>query len=480
MPGLPGLVLELRETLCDEDAIMALWGGRFSRETDQVVRRFTESISYDQRLYAHDIRGRQAHVKMLAAAGIIPAADAAAITAELEVIRGRMDRGEFEFKTEHEEIHMNIEADLIAALGPAGARVHTGRSRNDQVATDERLYLRAEADAMTDAIRDLQRALVGLGSRHAEVVMPGFTHLQHAQPVLFAHHLLAYVEMLGRDAGRLADCRRRLNWLPLGAGAIAGCTLPLDRELVARELEFDGVLANSMDAVADRDYSVEFLAALAIITMHTSRLGEDLVLWCSQEFAFIELDDAFCTGSSLMPQKKNPDVAELVRGKTGRVYGHLMAMLTLLKGLPLTYNRDLQEDKEGLFDAIDTVKLILAALAPMLDGAKPREERMAAMAADPALMATDLAEWLVRQGVPFRDAHHQVGRFVALCRERQVPLDQAPLELMQTVMPAATAECLRLFDPRRSVAARDLIGGTAPAQVNRQLAAWRERLQMNA
>ncbi|MFA5203615.1 MAG: argininosuccinate lyase [Lentisphaeria bacterium] len=458
---------------------MALWGGRFSRETDQVVRQFTESISYDQRLYPHDIRGSQAHVKMLAQAGIIPAADAAAITAELDRIRARIDRGEFEFKTELEDVHMNIEAALIAALGPAGARVHTGRSRNDQVATDERLYLRAEADAIGEGLRRLQGALVALGGRFPEAVMPGLTHMQHAQPVLFAHHLLAYVEMLDRDAGRLADCRRRLNVLPLGAGAIAGSTLPLDREFVARELGFDGVLANSMDAVADRDYIVEFLAVLAIVAMHTSRLAEDLVLWCSQEFAFLELDDAFCTGSSLMPQKKNPDVAELVRGKTGRVYGHLLAVLTLLKGLPLTYNRDMQEDKEGLFDAIDTVRLILAALAPMLDGATPREERMAQMAADPALMATDLAEWLVRQGVPFRDAHHQVGRFVALCRERHLPLDQAPLEVFQNAMPAATEECRKLFDARRSVAARDLTGGTAPVQVRRQLAAWRDRLGLD-
>ncbi|MFA4943105.1 MAG: argininosuccinate lyase [Lentisphaeria bacterium] len=455
---------------------MAMWGGRFAKETDALVRTFTESISYDRRLYPHDIRGSQAHARMLAKQGIIPAADAEAIIRELDSIKARIDTGDFEFKAELEDIHMNIEAQLIAWLGPAGARVHTGRSRNDQVATDERLCLRAEADELTAFLRSLQRALVTLAAAHPELVMPGFTHLQHAQPVLFAHHLLAYVEMFDRDAGRLADCRRRLNFLPLGAGAIAGSTLPLDREFVARELEFTGLLRNSMDAVADRDYSVEFLAALAIIAMHTSRLAEDVVLWCSQEFAFLDLDDAFCTGSSLMPQKKNPDVAELTRGKTGRVYGHLLALLTTLKGLPLTYNRDLQEDKEGLFDAIDTVKLILATLAPMFASAKPNARRMAEMAADPALMATDLAEWLVRQGVPFREAHHQVGRFVAACRDRNLPLDQAPLELIQESMPLATAECLKLFDPARSVAARDLTGGTAPAQVRRQLDFWQREL----
>ncbi len=455
---------------------MAMWGGRFAKETDSLVRRFTESISYDRRLYPHDIRGSQAHARMLARQGIIPAADAKAICAELDAIRKRIDAGKFEFREELEDIHMNIESALIAKLGPAGARVHTGRSRNDQVATDERLYLRAEADEIAALLRGLQTALVTLGAAHPDLILPGFTHLQHAQPVLFAHHLLAYVEMLDRDAGRLADCRRRLNVLPLGAGAIAGSTLPLDRESVAKELEFDGVMQNSMDAVADRDHLVEFLAALAVIAMHTSRLAEDLVLWCSQEFAFLELDDAFCTGSSLMPQKKNPDVAELTRGKTGRVYGHLVGLLTTLKGLPLTYNRDLQEDKEGLFDAIDTVKLILATLAPMMTGAKPNAARMAAMAADPALMATDLAEWLVCRGVPFRDAHHQVGHFVAACREQKVALDRAPLALMKKSLPLATAECRKLFDPKRSVAARDLTGGTAPVQVKKQLAAWRKKL----
>ena len=454
-----------------------MWGGRFEKGTNALVAKFTESISYDQRLYPYDILGSQAHVRMLAKAGIITKKEAEAIVSELDQIKSRIDQGEFAFKESLEDIHMNIEAALIEALGPVGAKVHTGRSRNDQVATDERLYLRAEADEIRDLARGLQQALVQLAAKHTETILPGFTHLQHAQPVVFAHHLLAYVEMLERDRTRLADCRDRLNRLPLGSGAIAGSTLPLDRPFVAKELGFRGVLRNSMDAVADRDYIVEFLSTLAIIAMHTSRLAEDLILWSSQEFTFIELDDAFCTGSSLMPQKKNPDVAELTRGKTGRVYGHLMAILTTLKGLPLTYNRDMQEDKEGLFDAIDTVKLILATLAPMMAGAKVNVERMAAAAADPALMATDLAEWLVCQGVPFRDAHHQVGRFVGDCKKRGIGLDQATLKQMREAIPKAKAECLKLFDPRRSVAARTTLGGTAPELVKKQILFWQRELK---
>lgn len=456
---------------------MAMWGGRFEKGTDALVAKFTESISYDRRLYPHDIRGSQAHVKMLAKAGIIAKAEAEAIRKELDAIKKRIDAGKFEFKESLEDIHMNVEAALIEKLGPVGAKVHTGRSRNDQVATDERLYLRAEADEIRELARGLQAALVGLAAKHTETILPGFTHLQHAQPVVFAHHLLAYVEMLERDRSRLADCRERLDWLPLGSGAIAGSTLSLDREFVAKELGFKGVLRNSMDAVADRDYILEFLSALAIIAMHTSRLAEDLILWSSQEFTFIELDDAFCTGSSLMPQKKNPDVAELTRGKTGRVYGHLMAMLTTMKGLPLTYNRDMQEDKQGLFDAIDTVKLILATLAPMMAGAKVNAKNMAAAAADPALMATDLAEWLVRQGVPFRDAHHMVGRFVGDCKKRGIGLDQATLKQMREAIPAAKPECLKMFDPRRSVEARTTTGGTAPSQVKKQVAFWQKALK---
>ncbi len=455
---------------------MALWGGRFSKDTNQRVADFSESVSYDQRLYPFDVQGSIAHVTMLAEQGIIVQADAEAIARELQAIKARLDAGEFELKSELEDIHMNIESALIAALGEVGARVHTGRSRNDQVNTDERLYLRHEADEIRAALREMQRAMVDLGSRHPEVILPGLTHLQNAQPVLFAHHLLAYVEMFERDRERLADCRKRLNRSPLGAGAIAGSTLPLNRERTAELLGFDEVLRNSMDAVADRDYIIEFLAALSLVAMHCSRLAEDVILWVSQRFRFLELDDAFCTGSSLMPQKKNPDVAELVRGKTGRVYGALFALLTTLKGLPLTYNRDLQEDKESLFDAIDTIKAILGTMAPMMASATPYADTMAAAAADPALMATDLAEWLVKQGLPFRDAHHMVGRYVGWCAAKGVGLDEATLEQMQESIPLAKPECLELFSARRSVGGRDLTGGTAPVQVAKQLAFWANRL----
>ena len=455
---------------------MALWSGRFSKDTDRQVAAFSASVAYDRRLYPYDIRGSIAHVRMLAKQGIIAPDDADAIVRELSAIRERIDRGEFTFRDELEDVHMNIEAALIEGLGDTGARVHTGRSRNDQVATDERLYLRDESAALRDHLRALQAALVALAEQAGQAILPGLTHLQNAQPVLFAHHLLAYVEMFERDRERLADCRRRINRSPLGAGAIAGSTLPLDREFTARELGFEQVLRNSMDAVADRDYIVEFLADLSIAAMHCSRLAEDVILWVSQRFGYLELDDAFCTGSSLMPQKKNPDVAELARGKTGRIYAALMGILTVLKGLPLTYNRDLQEDKEGLFDAIDTVKAILANFAPMMATATVRADVMAAAAADPALAATDLAEWLVKKGLPFREAHHQVGRFVAWCTRNGIALDRASVEQMRETIPLADEECPALFSPARSVAARRLTGGTAPENVAAQIAFWKKAL----
>ena len=455
---------------------MALWSGRFSKDTNRQVARFTESVSYDQRLYPFDIQGSMAHVRMLAKAEIIPPADADAIVEELGKIKTRLDDRAFPLREDLEDIHMNIEAALIEALGDTGARVHTGRSRNDQIATDERLYLRKEATDLAIVLSDLQKALVCLGGENRDVILPGLTHLQHAQPVLFAHHLLAYVEMFERDKQRVSDCRARFNALPLGAGALAGSTLPLNREFVAEQLEFDGVMRNSMDAVSDRDFLVEFLSCLSIIAMHCSRLGEDIVLWMSQQFGFIELDDAFCTGSSLMPQKKNPDDAELVRGKTGRVYGHLFALLTTLKGLPLCYNRDLQEDKEGLFDAVDTVKMVLTTLAPMIATATVNGDVARAAAANPALMATDLAEWLVGKGLPFREAHHEVGRFVAYCRDRELELDEVTVEQMRETIPLAEEECLALFSPERSVSGRDLTGGTAPTQVHAQLDFWEQKL----
>ncbi len=455
---------------------MALWGGRFSTGTAKVVADFTESISYDKRLYKYDIMGSKAHSAMLAASGIIPKETAGKIAVELDKIGERIEKGDFTFTPELEDIHMHIESELIKVLGDEGARVHTARSRNDQVNLDVRLYLRDEITHIVEGIKELQKSLVDRAAADADAIMPGFTHLQHAQPVLFAHHLLAYVEMFDRDAGRMIDCRRRLNMLPLGAGALAGTTLPINREMVCELLGFDFVSRNSMDTVADRDFMCELLSALAIFTMHISRFSEDLILWSSQEFGFIELGDAFCTGSSLMPQKKNPDIAEISRGKTGRVYGDLIALLTICKGLPLTYNRDLQEDKEPVFDAIDTVKMILQVFPPMVGSMELRRERMLSAASDPALMATDVAEKLVELGVPFRHAHHRVGAFVKWCKENGKALDQTTLAEMQITIPEANEGFLKLFSAHDSVKAREVTGGTGPENVRRQLEYWQEEL----
>ena len=456
---------------------MALWDGRFSKDTDSRVAAFSASVHYDKRLYQYDIDGSLAHVAMLAKIGVISDNERDTISAELEAIRQRIADDAFNFNAALEDVHMNIESALIDKLGDTGAKLHSGRSRNDQIATDERLYVRDVCSQLAEELRSLQTALVESAERNSELVLPGFTHLQHAQPVLLAHHLLAYVEMFDRDSSRLADCAKRANVLPLGSGALAGSTLPLDREFVAKKLGFDSVSRNSMDAVADRDHLLELLATLSILVIHTSRLSEDLILWSSQQFAFVELDDAFCTGSSLMPQKKNPDVAELTRGKTGRVIGALMALLTTMKGLPLTYNRDMQEDKEELFDAVDTVRSILGVLAPMMATAVYDVAAMRQAASDPALMATDLAEWLVLKGVPFRDAHHQVGRLVAFCRDNDLELNEVSIDDMRAMIPKADTECLNLFDPDRSVAARNITGGTAPAQVTRQLEFWKKNVQ---
>ena len=456
---------------------MALWGGRFAKSAAESVRNFTESISYDRRLYKHDIQGSQAHAHMLAKAGIIPQASADAICAELDRIRDRIDRGDFTFTSDLEDIHMHIESALIEALGDEGARVHTARSRNDQVCLDIRLYLRDEIISLVDGIRSLQEALVGQAEANKRTILPGFTHMQHAQPVLMAHHLLAYAEMFDRDIGRLMDARKRLNVLPLGSGAIAGTTLPIDRESVRRELNFPVMSRNSMDAVASRDFTCEVLAALAIFAMNVSRLSEDLILWMSQEFSFIVFSDAYCTGSSLMPQKKNPDIAEISRGKTGRVYGALTSILTICKGLPLTYNRDLQEDKEGLFDAIDTVHAILSVYPDMIRTMTVFPERMRQAASDPGLMATDLAEELVRKGVPFRHAHHKVGSLVRFAAEHGKRLDEVTLEEMKSVFPEADEEMLHLFSPERAVEKRDIFGGTGYRQVEQQLAFWEKHLQ---
>lgn len=457
---------------------MALWGGRFSADTDNVVTRLSESVSFDWRLYAHDIRGSIAHVNMLGRTGIITDHDARAIVDELTRIRDEIDNDAFSFSAELEDIHMNIENRLIERLGDTGARVHTARSRNDQVATDIRLYLRDEIDHLDELVTAVQCSLVQTAEKNSSAILPGLTHLQHGQPVLFAHHLLAYVEMLARDRERLSDTRRRLNQLPLGAGALAGTTLPIDRASVANELGFDGVMRNSMDAVSDRDFALELAADLAILMMHLSRLSEDIIFWVSQACSYVELGDAFCTGSSLMPQKKNPDIAELTRGKTGRVYGNLNTLLTIMKGLPLCYNRDLQEDKEPLFDTIDTVKLVLAAYGPMISSMIVDHARMLTAASDPALMATDLAEWLVRRGLPFRTAHHRVGKLVGYCHENNKALNELTLTEMQHVIPEANDECLTVFAPERSVAARNIVGGTAPQQVMGQLDYWRGQLNI--
>jgi argininosuccinate lyase len=456
---------------------MALWSGRFNESPADAVREFTESVSYDKRLYKYDIHGSKAHVNMLAFSGIIPEETATLISDELTRIELHIESGDFEFTSELEDIHMHIENALIEAVGDEGARLHTGRSRNDQVALDVRLYLRDEIDGITCGIRKLQSALIEQADKNIDAIMPGFTHLQHAQPVLFSHHLLAYVEMFERDIERLTDCRKRVNVMPLGSGALAGSTLPLNREKVAEILDFPALSQNSMDAVADRDFECEFLAGAAIFAMHISRISEDLLLWASQEFGFAEFADAYCTGSSLMPQKKNPDIAELSRGKTARIYGDLTALLTLCKGLPLTYNRDLQEDKEPLFDAIDTVRKILSVFPGMIATMDIYKDTMLNAASDPSLMATDLAEELVKNGMPFRNAHHRVGFLVKWCAENKRSLDSLSLGEMQISIPEALNGCLELFSPEKSVAKREIIGATGPCEVRKQIDRWKKNLQ---
>ena len=453
-----------------------MWTGRFQQATDAQVRAYGESISFDWRLYAHDIEGSVAHAAALAAAGLLTGEERARIEGGLRQIGEEIARGEFSFRTELEDIHMNIESALTARIGPAGAKLHTARSRNEQVALDLRLYLRAEIAEVRRGVRALQTALVELGARYPEVAMPGYTHLQRAQPVLFAHHLLAYVEMLARDDGRLEDTARRLDVLPLGSGAIAGSTITLDRHLVAQKLGFSQVSENSMDAVSDRDFACEFLAAAAILGMHLSRLSEDVILWATSEFAFLTLSDAFTTGSSLMPQKKNPDVAELTRGKTGRLYGNLFRLLTILKGLPMTYNRDLQEDKEAVFDSVDTLKAALGVFSAMLGEARAETENMARATADPLLLATDLADYLVLRGVPFRQAHEVIGKLVALSLERKTPFAQLSLEDYQAASPAFAADVYDVLHVRRSLESRQAPGAPSPGNVLGRLARWRERL----
>ncbi len=455
--------------------------GNFASGPAADVARFTESISFDWRLWKHDIEGSIAHATMLHAIGVLTQAELAAITAGLNEIAAEIAAGTFVWRAEHEDVHMNLEAALTARV-PAGAKLHTSRSRNDQVALDVRLWLRDEITSLLGEIADFQRALVALGERYADVLIPGYTHLQRAQPVYLAHHLLAYVEMLERDCERFWDCHSRVNVCPLGSGAIAGSTLPLQRELVARRLGFVNaagepqVTQNSMDAVSDRDFMVEFAAAAALLAVHISRLAEDLILWVSAEFNYLKIADAYTTGSSLMPQKKNPDIAELARGKTGRVTGNLMALLMLLKGLPMTYNRDLQEDKERLFDTADTVRATTRVMAAMLGQVTVNRAACARAASDPALLATDLADYLVQKGMPFRQAHHAVGAVVALAEKIGRPLNQLTPAELQSVDPAFGRDAADVFDLSTAMAKRNLVGAPGTREVTQQLARWRERL----
>ena len=453
-----------------------MWKGRFKEQTAALLQSYSESISFDWRLWRHDIEGSIAYSAALEKAGLLTTEERAKIVTGLREIGAEIERGDFAFKVELEDIHMNIEAELTRRIGDAGAKLHTARSRNDQVALDVRLYLRAECDAISAALRDLQRALVDLAERDRDIIIPGYTHLQRAQPVYFAHHLLAYVEMFQRDLGRVADCRKRLNVLPLGSGAIAGSTILLDRELVARLLEFPAVTQNSMDAVSDRDFAVELLSALSLVAMHLSRLSEDVILWASSEFKFITISDAYTTGSSLMPQKKNPDVAELTRGKTGRVYGNLMSLLTILKGLPMTYNRDMQEDKEPVFDSVDTIQAALAVFTGMLHGIRANPAACAAAVGDPNLLATDLADYLVNRAVPFRKAHEIIGRAVGLCAERGCELPDLTLADYQALSPAFQQDLFDMFTLEKAMAARQAIGAPSPANVASQLSRWKAEL----
>jgi argininosuccinate lyase len=453
----------------------ALWGGRFATGAAERLRDYTESVSFDWQLYRHDIAGSIAHAKMLCHIKVLTPSELKVIIDGLEEIRAQIDRGQFKWRTDLEDVHMNIEAELTARC-PTGAKLHTGRSRNDQVATAVRLWLKDQIAVNRGAITGLQSALQTWAARDFEVVIPGYTHLQRAQPVLLAHHLLAYVEMLERDYERLADCARRVDVLPLGSGAIAGSTLPLDREFVRKQLGFARVSENSMDAVSDRDFIVEYSAAGALLAVHLSRLAEDLILWSTAEFHFIRIGDAYTTGSSLMPQKKNPDIAELARGKTGRVIGNLVALLTLLKGLPMTYNRDLQEDKERLFDTAETVQNTLLIFAEMLGHIEVHADACQRAAADPLLLATDLADWLVRKGVPFRDAHHLVGAAVALAEKRKVPITKLKLAEWKKLSPVFDASALEVFSVEKGLAARTTTGSPNPKLVKQQLTRWQKIL----
>lgn len=459
---------------------MKLWGGRFAKTTDSLVDDFHSSISFDCRLYRQDIRGSQAHARMLGATGIISDSEADLIVAGLEGILADIEKGEIQFSQDAEDIHMNIETLLTRRIGEVGKKLHTARSRNDQVALDVRMYLKEEIKNTAGLLRDLLQTLLDQAGEHLETIMPGYTHLQKAQPVTLAHHLMAYFQMFKRDLERLQGCYRRTDVMPLGSGALAGTTFPLDRDMVARELGFAAISENSLDAVSDRDFAIEFAAAASIIMMHLSRFSEELILWSSDEFRFVEMDDAYSTGSSIMPQKKNPDVAELVRGKTGRVYGNLMALLTVMKSLPLAYNKDMQEDKEALFDAVDTVKKCLLIFIPMLKTLKVKPAAMYQGAKRGFTNATEVADYLAKKGVPFREAHHLAGQMVLYCIKEGKDLVQLSLEEYHKFSPAIAGDIYQAIAMETCIARRSLPGGPAPVAVALSIARGQEWLALVA
>ncbi|WP_339817939.1 argininosuccinate lyase [uncultured Paracoccus sp.] len=455
----------------------SMWGGRFAAGPDAIMEAINASIGFDRRLYAQDIRGSRAHAAMLAATGIVSDSDAEAIGKGLLTVLSEIEAGQFAFRTDLEDIHMNVEARLKEVIGEPAGRLHTGRSRNDQVATDFRLWVRDQCDAAIDGLTALIRAALSQAERGADWVMPGFTHLQTAQPVTWGHHMMAYVEMFGRDLSRFQDARKRMNESPLGAAALAGTGYPIDRDMTAAALDFDRPMANSLDAVSDRDFALEFLAASSICAVHMSRLAEELVIWSSAQFRFVSMSDKWSTGSSIMPQKRNPDAAELIRAKIGRILGATVALFTVMKGLPLAYSKDMQEDKEQVFDAADTLMLALAAMTGMLSDLTANRDRLEAAAGAGFSTATDLADWLVRElGLPFRDAHHVTGSLVALAEQGGVDLPDLKLAQMQSVHGQITADVFNVLGVHNSVASRQSYGGTAPAQVRAQIARWKEKL----
>ncbi|MBF0492148.1 MAG: argininosuccinate lyase [Deltaproteobacteria bacterium] len=453
-----------------------LWGGRFAEKTAKEVDEFNASISFDYKLWPYDIEGSLAHVKMLARQKIISQKDSSSIQKGLKSIAQDIAQGRFEWKTDQEDVHLNIEAELIDRIGPVGGKLHTARSRNDQVALDARLYCRSQAKIILKELNNFQRVLVQLAEENIEVILPGYTHLQRAQPILLAHHLLAYVEMAARDSERICDALKRIEILPLGAGALAGTTFPIDRHFVAKELGFSRVSNNSLDSVSDRDFMIELLSACALILTHLSRLSEELILWSSFEFFFVALPDNFCTGSSMMPQKKNPDIPELIRGKTGRVFGNLMGLLTVMKGLPLAYNKDMQEDKEGLFDSVETTQTCLRIMTLMLQKTKFRAEVMKKATQEGFVLATDLADYLVTKGIPFRDAHHIVGQAVLYCQTKNKTLEDLSLEELQKMSKAIEQDVFSWLNIENAVNRRKSFGGTAKSEVKKQISQIKKRL----